>query len=234
MDYRDRRPARCGPRRAADHVLGRHSAPDGRARPRRQDSDAHAVQRLSAARQLPAHAESRASCTETMMGGGVIALAGRPSAPRRCTAGTTTIAAATPSASDILRSEIAMMLRRAVRRPAGTSCCPPGSKPVAGQTKARDAAALRGGDDPHILEHLAEPLRAEDIAKVVGLHPNYALNLFTSVMNVLAAQIRRADAADPGALTAVRGRRCRSRTSRSRAAFRRSASSTSSSATPTG
>src|SRR3569623_3712244 len=36
----------------------------------------------------------------------------------------------------------------------------------------------------HILEHLSDPLRAEDIAKVVGLHPNYALNLFTSVMNV--------------------------------------------------
>ena len=36
----------------------------------------------------------------------------------------------------------------------------------------------------HILEHLNEPLRGEDIAAVVGLHPNYALNLFTSVMNV--------------------------------------------------
>ena len=36
----------------------------------------------------------------------------------------------------------------------------------------------------HILEHLPEPLRLEDIAKVVGLHPNYALNLFSSVMNV--------------------------------------------------
>ena len=36
----------------------------------------------------------------------------------------------------------------------------------------------------HILENLTEPLRAEDIGRVVGLHPNYALNLFTSVMNV--------------------------------------------------
>jgi AraC-like DNA-binding protein len=36
----------------------------------------------------------------------------------------------------------------------------------------------------HILEHLSEPLRAEDVAKVVGLHPNYALNLFTDVMHV--------------------------------------------------
>ena len=36
----------------------------------------------------------------------------------------------------------------------------------------------------HILENLAEPLAAEDVARVVGLHPNYALNLFTSVMHV--------------------------------------------------
>ena len=36
----------------------------------------------------------------------------------------------------------------------------------------------------HVLENLSEPLNAEDVAKVVGLHPNYALNLFTSVMNV--------------------------------------------------
>jgi AraC-like DNA-binding protein len=36
----------------------------------------------------------------------------------------------------------------------------------------------------HILEHLGEPLRAADVARVVGLHPNYALNLFTAVMHV--------------------------------------------------
>ena len=36
----------------------------------------------------------------------------------------------------------------------------------------------------HILENLSEPLSAADVAKVVGLHPNYALNLFTEVMRV--------------------------------------------------
>jgi transcriptional regulator GlxA family with amidase domain len=34
------------------------------------------------------------------------------------------------------------------------------------------------------MEHLEEPLSAEDVARVVGLHPNYALNLFTDVMRV--------------------------------------------------
>ena len=36
----------------------------------------------------------------------------------------------------------------------------------------------------YVLEHLSEPLPAAEVAEVVGLHPNYALNLFTSVMNV--------------------------------------------------
>jgi AraC-like DNA-binding protein len=36
----------------------------------------------------------------------------------------------------------------------------------------------------HVLEHLGEPLRSEDVAEIVGLHPNYALSLFSSVMNV--------------------------------------------------
>jgi AraC family transcriptional regulator, melibiose operon regulatory protein len=36
----------------------------------------------------------------------------------------------------------------------------------------------------HILEHLGESLSAPDVARVVGLHPNYALNLFSSIMQV--------------------------------------------------
>jgi AraC-like DNA-binding protein len=36
----------------------------------------------------------------------------------------------------------------------------------------------------HILEHLGESLSVADVARVVGLHPNYALNLFSTVMQV--------------------------------------------------
>ena len=36
----------------------------------------------------------------------------------------------------------------------------------------------------HVIENLSAPLGAADVAKVVGLHPNYALNLFSSVMQV--------------------------------------------------
>jgi AraC-like DNA-binding protein len=36
----------------------------------------------------------------------------------------------------------------------------------------------------HIIENLNDPLPASDVARVVGLHPNYALNLFSRVMQV--------------------------------------------------
>ena len=36
----------------------------------------------------------------------------------------------------------------------------------------------------HIIENLNEPLTASDVAEVVGLHPNYALNLFSKIMQV--------------------------------------------------
>ena len=36
----------------------------------------------------------------------------------------------------------------------------------------------------YIHDNLAEPISSKDIARVVGLHPNYALNLFTRVMRI--------------------------------------------------
>ena len=36
----------------------------------------------------------------------------------------------------------------------------------------------------HIVENITDPLGAEEIARVVGLHPNYATNLFTKVMHI--------------------------------------------------
>jgi AraC family transcriptional regulator, melibiose operon regulatory protein len=40
----------------------------------------------------------------------------------------------------------------------------------------------------HIIEHIQEPLRNEDVTKVTGLHRNYALSLFTRTMNVSLKQ----------------------------------------------
>ncbi|MCS6757817.1 MAG: AraC family transcriptional regulator [Candidatus Devosia euplotis] len=36
----------------------------------------------------------------------------------------------------------------------------------------------------HIVENITELLSAESIADVVGLHPNYATNLFTKVLRI--------------------------------------------------
>lgn len=36
----------------------------------------------------------------------------------------------------------------------------------------------------HIIENLNDPLSTADVAKVVGLHPNYALNLFSKTMHI--------------------------------------------------
>ena len=76
------------------------------------------------------------------------------------------------------------MLRRAAVDRLGHSAWRPGSRasarPHAAPSPLRYVVAMIR----HILENLSEPLRAEDVAKVVGLHPNYALNLFTEVMHV--------------------------------------------------
>jgi AraC-like DNA-binding protein len=123
------------------------------------------------------------SLTETMMGGGVIALS------------PDTIGAATlqrwyqdyrsgdAERTDILKSEIATMLRRAAVT-GWDEIMPPwiekvSASPRSGSPLRYVVAMLR-----HIIEHLSEPLTATDVAAVVGLHPNYAINLFSSAMHV--------------------------------------------------
>ena len=36
----------------------------------------------------------------------------------------------------------------------------------------------------HVLENLSQPMKNEDVTKVTGLHPNYALNIFSKAMNI--------------------------------------------------
>lgn len=129
------------------------------------------------------HMPNLGRLTETMMGGGVIALD-----PTTITADTLhrwydDYRRGDAERGDILRQEIALMLRRASVN-GWEELLPPWIEAVSPAT--RGAAPLRYvvAMIRHILEHLSDPLRAEDIAKVVGLHPNYALNLFSAVMNV--------------------------------------------------
>jgi AraC-like DNA-binding protein len=129
------------------------------------------------------HMPNLGALTETMMGGGVIALP-------LDTIGNDTLhrwyndyRRGDAERADILKSEIALMLRRA-SVDGWDELLPPWIEAITPATKNATPLRYVVAMIKHILEHLAEPLRAEDIAKVVGLHPNYALNLFTSVMNV--------------------------------------------------
>ena len=120
---------------------------------------------------------------DTMMGGGVIAL-------QEGTIGNETLRrwyddyrSGDPERIDILKSEIAIMLRRASAT-GWDEILPSWIEAVTPATKAATPLRYAVAMIRYVLEHLSEPLHAEDIAEVVGLHPNYALSLFSSVMKV--------------------------------------------------
>ena len=129
------------------------------------------------------HMPNLGKLTDTMMGGGMIALG--PDA-----IGTDTLQRwyddyrhGDAERSDILRAEIALMLRRAAV--AGwEEILPPWIEAVTPSTKAAKPLRYVVAMVKHVLEHLPDSLSSEEVAAVVGLHPNYALSLFTSVMNV--------------------------------------------------
>jgi AraC-like DNA-binding protein len=129
------------------------------------------------------HMPNLGKLTETMMGGGVVALP-------LDTIGNDTLVRwyndyrrGDAERADILKSEIALMLRRAAVD-GWDELLTPWIEAVTPATKGATPLRYVVAMIKYILEHLADPLRSEDIAQVVGLHPNYALNLFTSVMNV--------------------------------------------------
>lgn len=85
--------------------------------------------------------------------------------------------------TDILKVELGAMFRRA-SIVGWEEIAPPwvaieGPAPRQHSPARHVVAMLR-----HILEHLSEPLTLEDVAGVVGLHPNYAHNLFSKVMQI--------------------------------------------------
>jgi AraC-like DNA-binding protein len=122
--------------------------------------------------------------TEMIMGGGVVALA--PDA-----IGIDTLQrwygdyrSGNADRADLLKNEIGLMLKRASLT--GWDRLLPPWIETEGNRAPRRATALRHivAMVRHIMEHLGEPLDAASVAAIVGLHPNYALNLFTEVMQV--------------------------------------------------
>ena len=129
------------------------------------------------------HMPNLGRLTETMMGGGMIALDQDAINTETLNRWYDDYRRGDAERGDILRSEIALMLRRASVT-GWDELLSPWIEAVTPTTKAATPLRYVVAMIKHILEHLSEPLRSEDIAKVVGLHPNYALNVFTSVMNV--------------------------------------------------
>ena len=121
--------------------------------------------------------------TETMMGGGIVALSPETLGEETLRRWYEDYRSGDAERTDILKEEIALMLRRAAVT-GWEELMPPWIE--AGTSAPRAATPLRYviAMLRYILEHLSEPLRAEDVARIVRLHPHYALNLFSEVMRV--------------------------------------------------
>jgi AraC family transcriptional regulator, melibiose operon regulatory protein len=123
------------------------------------------------------------SLTETMMGGGVIALPEDAVDTTILQRWYSDYRSGDAERTDILKSEIANMLRRTALI-GWHELLPPWIETVSPGTRAASPLRYVVAMVRHIMENLSDPLTAKDVAKVVGLHPNYALNLFTSVMRI--------------------------------------------------
>lgn len=121
--------------------------------------------------------------TETLMGGGVIALGPDCIGLETLERWHQDYRSGNAQRSDLVRAEIGTMFRRAAITgwdtllPAWIENSGPHSR-----TSAPVRYVVRMVR--HIVENITEPLSAEEVAGVVGLHPNYATNLFTRVMHI--------------------------------------------------
>lgn len=121
--------------------------------------------------------------TETMMGGGVVVLPPETIGQDTLNRWYQDYRSGDAERVDILKAEIGIMLRRAAitgwdeMLPAWIES--QGPLPRAASPHRYVVAMLR-----YIIENLSAPLSAADVARIVGLHPNYALNLFSQVMQV--------------------------------------------------
>lgn len=121
--------------------------------------------------------------TETLMGGGVIQLSPDCIGLDTLERWHQDYRSGNALRTDIVRSEIGTMFRRAAIT--GWDTLLPAWVERSG-TRTRTGSPVRYVVRMvrHIVENITDPLGAEEIAKVVGLHPNYATNLFTKVMHI--------------------------------------------------
>ena len=121
--------------------------------------------------------------TETLMGGGVIQLNPDCIGLETLERWHQDYRSGNALRSDIVRSEIGTMFRRAAITGWDT-LLPAWVENAGSRTRTGSPVRYVVRMVRHIVENITDPLSAEDIAKVVGLHPNYATNLFTKVMHI--------------------------------------------------
>ncbi len=85
--------------------------------------------------------------------------------------------------ADLVRNEIGTMFRRSALIGWGT-LLPAWIETTGSRTRTASPVRYVVQMVRHIVENITDPLSAEDIARVTGLHPNYATNLFTKVMHI--------------------------------------------------
>lgn len=121
--------------------------------------------------------------TETLMGGGVIQLKPDCIGLETLERWHQDYRSGNALRTDIVRSEIGTMFRRAAIT--GWDTLLPAWVEEAGpRTRTGSPVRYVVRMVRHITENISDPLSAEAIARVVGLHPNYATNLFTKVMQI--------------------------------------------------
>jgi AraC-like DNA-binding protein len=121
--------------------------------------------------------------TETMMGGGVITLSPDTIGEDTLRRWYQDYRSGNAERTDILKAEIGIMLRRAAVT-GWEEVLPPWIESIAPSTRTGSPLRYVVAMLRHVIENLSAPLSASDVAQVVGLHPNYALNLFSRVMQV--------------------------------------------------
>ena len=120
---------------------------------------------------------------EIMLGGGLVALGEESIDANTLRRWYGDYRSGDPERQDILRVEIGAMLRRAVLV-GWEEIMPPWIEPTSATPRQAPPVRYVVAMLRYILEHLSEEISVADVADVAGLHPNYALSLFSSVMRV--------------------------------------------------
>ncbi|WP_297105562.1 helix-turn-helix domain-containing protein [uncultured Devosia sp.] len=121
--------------------------------------------------------------TETLMGGGVIQLAPECIGLETLERWYGDYRSGNALRTDLVRAEIGTMFRRAAITGWDT-LLPAWVEKTSARSRTASPVRYVVRMVRHIVENISDPLSVEAIADVVGLHPNYATNLFTKVMHI--------------------------------------------------